>query len=64
MYIEYYLAKAVVTQAYLCKRTPTYGNMSDKSSVSFVQRKNTLQYVVLSYKNVHIVKNSVQIQLD
>ena len=53
---------ALATRPYICKRTPTYGDESDKLGARFTQVKNTPRTFLISYANVRIVRNTVGIR--
>ena len=40
---------APVTQPYICQRTPTYGDTSDKLDAHFIYVKNTSRTFFISY---------------
>ena len=48
-----------VTRPYICQRTPTHGDTSDKLGARFIQVKSTSRTFFLSYANIHIVRNTV-----
>ena len=53
---------APVTRPYICQRTPTYGDMSDKLGARFIQVKNTSVTFFIGYPNVHIARDTVRIR--
>ena len=57
-----YYTNAPVTRPYICQRTPTYGDTSDKLGARFIQVKNTSRTFFISYANVRIVRNTVRIR--
>ena len=56
---EKYSANAPVTRPYICQRTPTHGDTSDKLGARFIQVKSTSRTFFISYANIHIVRNTV-----